>query len=96
MEKNSRSSPRVGIEGAGERPMKTAFRQLGYVSRTSKRNGFSDDPRHEQLRYEFAQAAVRWSHEQAYNQYFLMGFGQMGEHIPLCTLQSKKMDLIVI
>ena len=28
--------------------------------------------------------------------YFLMRFGQMGEHIPRRTLQSKKMDLIVI
>ena len=50
--------------------MKTAFRQLGYVRRTSKRKGFSDNPRHKQLRYDFAQEAVRWSHEQVYNQIF--------------------------
>ncbi len=62
--------PELGLEGEGEKAMRTAFRQLGYVRRASKRKGFSDDSRHKQLRYEFAQEGVRWSREQVYNQIF--------------------------
>ena len=51
--------PELALERVGEKAMKTAFRQLGYVRRTSKRKGFSDNPRHKQLRYDFAQEAVR-------------------------------------
>lgn len=58
------------MDGVGEKAMKTAFRQLGYVRRAAKRKGFSEDPRVKQLRYQFALDAVNWSRERVGNQIF--------------------------
>lgn len=63
-------APELQLDGVGEKAMKTAFRQLGYVRRTAKRKGVLEDPRVKQLRYQFALEAVNWSRQRVGNQIF--------------------------
>jgi len=50
--------------------MHTAMTLLGYCRRTSKKKGFSDEPRVCHDRYGFAQWAVTWDRERVLNQIF--------------------------
>lgn len=86
--------PELGLEGVGERAMKTVFRQLGYVHRVSKRKGYSADHINSS-----AMSSLKKELDGRANKsiirYSLTRFGRMGEHIPHRTSQSKNMDLIV-
>ncbi|KAF8854866.1 hypothetical protein BDZ45DRAFT_805498 [Acephala macrosclerotiorum] len=55
---------------AGEDAIRTAFKELGYCRRASKRKGFSDDPRVMALRKAFAEDGVTWTREKLYRQMF--------------------------
>ena len=59
---------------AKEDAIYTAFRELGYCRRTSKKKGFSDDPVVWVERKAFAEDAITWSRErlQIQNSYFLI------------------------
>jgi hypothetical protein len=50
--------------------MKTAFTLLGYCRRTSKKKGFSDEPRIYMDRYGFTQWTVTWDRARVLNQIF--------------------------
>jgi hypothetical protein len=55
---------------AGRQAIRTAFKILGYARRTSKKKGFSEDPRVMAERLAFAQNEITWTRERVYRQMF--------------------------
>jgi transposase len=55
---------------AGERAIRQAFTEIGYVRRASKKKGFSNDPRVMRQRLEFAEQGIQWTRERLYRQIF--------------------------
>ena len=54
----------------GEEAIRTAMQELGYCRRTSKKKGFSDDPKVWALRKAFAEEGITWTRERVQRQMF--------------------------
>ena len=50
----------LGLEGVGKKTLKTVFRTLRYMRRTSIKKGFSDLPEYRIARVEFAREGITW------------------------------------
>jgi hypothetical protein len=55
---------------AGDEAIRTAFKDVGYCRRASKKKGFSDDPRVMAWRKAFAEQGIKWTREMVHNPMF--------------------------
>ena len=62
--------PFLQVNCIGEKAVQTALKALGYVRRTRKRKGFSNEPEVMAARVEFAQDGITWSRQRVQKQAF--------------------------
>ena len=62
--------PLLRVNHIREKAVRTALKALGYVRRTRKKKGFSDDPQVMAERVAFAQEGLTWTRQRVQKQAF--------------------------